>query len=145
MAKNGAQHSMWTFYESVTVVRSWGNTGNFPKAIAHHERHRRPERCFLSIRRKKKKHLRCYPSSKSASSLYRKNSRHLLFTFPSLMACTGQQLFMLVLSHLFSSFFNNTAQPITPPAFQLILLFVISHTFAKISTILYAVTWNPLL
>lgn len=100
-------------------LRGWEKTGNFPDAISHHEGHRRPEICFLSIRRKKKKHLRCYPSSKSASSLYRKNSRHLLFTFPSLMACTGQQLFMLVLSHFFSSFFNNTAQPITPPAIQL--------------------------
>ncbi len=51
--------------------------------------------------------------SKSAFSLYRKNSRHLLFTFPSLMACTGQQFFMLVLSHLLSSFLDNAAQPIT--------------------------------
>ncbi len=48
---------MWTFYEIVTVVRGWGNTGNFPKAIAHHERHRRPERCFLQHQAEKEKAL----------------------------------------------------------------------------------------
>jgi hypothetical protein len=29
------------------------------------------------------------------------------------MACTGQQLSVLMLSHFFSSFFNNTTQQIT--------------------------------
>jgi hypothetical protein len=39
----------------------------------------------------------------------------ILFTFPSLVARTGQKLFMFVLSHFLSSFFNDTSQPITSP------------------------------
>jgi hypothetical protein len=37
-----------------------------------------------------------------------------LFAFSSLMTCTGQQLFVFMFSHFFSSFFDNTAQKITP-------------------------------
>lgn len=35
-------------------------------------------------------------------------------SFPTLMAGSNQQLFMLVFPHLFSAFFDDTAQPITP-------------------------------
>jgi hypothetical protein len=37
-----------------------------------------------------------------------------LFPFSSLMTRTGQQFSVLVLAHLFSSFFDHAAQPITP-------------------------------
>jgi hypothetical protein len=37
-----------------------------------------------------------------------------LFALPALMPRFGQQLAVLVLTHLFSSFFDHAAQPITP-------------------------------
>jgi len=37
---------------------------------------------------------------------------------PSLMARLGQQFLVFVLSHLFSAFFDDTAQSITPPHLQ---------------------------
>ena len=36
-----------------------------------------------------------------------------LFTFPSLMTCLCQKLSVFVLSHFFSTLFNNTSQFIT--------------------------------
>jgi hypothetical protein len=36
------------------------------------------------------------------------------FALSSLMPCARQQLAVLVLTHLFSSFFDHAAQPITP-------------------------------
>ncbi len=38
-----------------------------------------------------------------------------LFTLSPLVACTCQQLSVLVLPHFFPPFFNDAAQPITPP------------------------------
>jgi hypothetical protein len=49
----------------------------------------------------------------TGTSYIRKRWPVSLFTFPSLMSRLGQKLAMFVLSHLFSAFFNNTAQLIT--------------------------------
>jgi len=43
-----------------------------------------------------------------------KGFRELLLALSSLMPCTGQKLSVLMLSHFFSSFFNDTSQRITP-------------------------------
>jgi hypothetical protein len=42
-----------------------------------------------------------------------KEPKGTLFTFPSLMPRTGQELSMLVLPHLFAPFFDNATQQIT--------------------------------
>jgi hypothetical protein len=39
--------------------------------------------------------------------------RNHLFAFPSLMPRSGQQLAVFMLTHLFSSLFDNATQPIT--------------------------------
>jgi hypothetical protein len=52
----------------------------------------------------------------------------ILFTFPSLVACTGQKLFMFMLSHFFSSFFNDASQPITSLRESSIVLFLTTST-----------------
>jgi hypothetical protein len=50
------------------------------------------------------------------------------------MAGTSQQFFMLVLRHLFSAFFNHTAQPITPCPFKITCRFGSPRFSSKIQT-----------
>ncbi len=45
--------------------------------------------------------------------LFRKVTLRILFTFSSLMTRARQQLAVLVLSHFFSAFLDDAAQPIT--------------------------------
>jgi len=45
--------------------------------------------------------------------LFRKVTLRILFTFSSLMTRTRQQLAVFVLSHFFSAFLDDAAQPIT--------------------------------
>ena len=54
-----------------------------------------------------------------------------LFTFSPLMTCTRQQFAVLVFAHLLSSFFDHTAQLITPRQIfifgKLFLLYHLQH------------------